>query len=84
MDMRFIGYDELKPKKGIPGSKVTIWRKERALKFPKRTPFGDRFYGWAEHIIDAYAEALATGHTEEQATAFAERLRKRDRAPKEA
>jgi prophage regulatory protein len=73
--MRFISYVELQQAKGIPGSKLTIWRKERAGKFPKRTPFSGVHYAWIEPVIDAYVAALAAGHDEAAATRIAERKR---------
>jgi prophage regulatory protein len=73
--MKFLAYDELKPAKGIPGSKTTIWRKERAGKFPRRVPFGERAYGWPENVIEAYCEALAAGCDEAEACKIAERER---------
>jgi len=73
--MRFLSYPELESKKGIRGHQTTIWRKEKARKFPKRSRFGPIIYGWPEHIIDAYGAAIAAGHSEEDATAIAERLR---------
>ena len=74
MRRRIISYPQLKPEKGIPGSKVTIWRKERDGKFPKRIPIG-AFYGWPDHVIDVYVGALIEGHSEEAATTIAERAR---------
>jgi CP4-57 regulatory protein AlpA len=76
--MKHIAYSDLKPGKGIPGSKVTIWRKENDGRFPKRTRFGPRLYGWAEPIIDAYNAALAAGRSEIEATEIAERIRARN------
>jgi len=73
--MKFIGYSDLNSVKGIPGSKVTIWRKERDNRFPKRARFGPVLYGWPEPVIDAYSAALAAGHSETEATAAAERFR---------
>jgi prophage regulatory protein len=72
--MKLIAYDELKPR-GIPGSKTTIYRKERDGKFPKRVRMGNKFYAWPEPIIDAYIEALVAGCAEAEATAIAERAR---------
>lgn len=74
MNMRFLTHGQLKPEKNIPGSKVTIWRKENANppKFPRHCNFGPRFSAWFEPVIDKYAEAIALRHTEEQATVIAE------------
>ena len=39
--MRLLSYDELRPQKGIPYSKVHLWRLEREAKFPKRVQLGE-------------------------------------------
>jgi hypothetical protein len=71
--LRFLQQTGLKPK-GIPGSKVTIWRKEKVGKFPKRSRFGKRFCGSFEAVIDRYNLAIAAGHSEEKATVIAEQF----------
>jgi len=81
--MKFLTFEELKTRKGIPGHRVTIYRKEGAGKFPKHTPFGNRNL-WLEMLIDTYNEALAGGHTEEEATAIAEARRPCAQAPEAA
>ena len=73
--MKFLSYSDLSAVHGIPGSRVTIWRKERAGRFPKRTPFGDRAYGWLDAVLDAYLAALAAGSNEQEATRIAENVR---------
>jgi hypothetical protein len=72
--MKFIDYAGLRHR-GIPGAKISIWRKERARRFPKRIHFGPRCYAWPESVIDAYMTALAAGSDEENATIIAERAR---------
>ena len=72
--MKFIDHVGLRDR-GIPGSKITIWRKERDHRFPKRTRFSAKYYGWPDRVIDAYLVALAAGHDEKKATTIAERLR---------
>jgi hypothetical protein len=72
--MHFIDYHGLRDR-GVPGSKITIWRKERERRFPKRTRFSAKYYGWPDGVIDAYLMALAAGHDETIATAIAERAR---------
>jgi hypothetical protein len=72
--MKFIDYVGLRDR-GIPGSKVTIWRKERENRFPRRTRFSAKYYGWPDSVIDTYLVALAAGHEETTATAIAERAR---------
>ena len=75
--MRFLSFSELKPLKGIPWHRVTLWRMERADPplFPKRTPLGPHTFGYVESVIDAYTEALAAGCDAEKATRLAERVR---------
>jgi prophage regulatory protein len=51
--MRILAYDDLKPK-GIPYSKVQLWRLEKTREFPKRVPLGRGRHGWAEHEIDEW------------------------------
>jgi prophage regulatory protein len=75
MKTKLIAYDDLKSL-GIPGAKPTIYRKERAGRFPKRVPLGSKFYAWPENVIDAYVEALAAGCDEIEACLIAERERK--------
>jgi hypothetical protein len=72
--MKFIDYAGLRDQ-GIPGSKITIWRKERERRFPRRTRFSLKYYGWPDGVINAYLTALAAGHDEETATIIAERAR---------
>jgi prophage regulatory protein len=50
--MRILSYDELRPVKGIPYSKVHIWRLEKDGKFPKRIPLGQSRHGWVDTEID--------------------------------
>ena len=52
--MRLLSYDELRPLKGIPYSKVHIWRLEREGKFPKRVPLGESRHGWVDTEIDEW------------------------------
>ena len=76
-EMRFLSPDELKPLKGIPWHRVTLWRMERAdpPRFPKRTRLGAATFGYIEPVIDEYVLALATGCDEVEATRLAERMR---------
>jgi prophage regulatory protein len=53
---RLISHDDLKAK-GIPYSKVHLWRLEKRNKFPKRVPIGSGRYGYVEAEIDEYIEA---------------------------
>lgn len=74
--MKLLSYSDLKSLKGIPFSRVTLWRKVRVKKFPKQdNHFEGRFSTWWEDVVDAYLEALAEGHSEQEATAIAENLR---------
>lgn len=52
--MKLLSYDDLRLVKGIPYSKVQLWRLEKLEKFPKRVPMGPGRHGWAEHEIDAW------------------------------
>jgi prophage regulatory protein len=62
--MRLISYDDLSSK-GVPYSKVQIWRLEKQKRFPKRVSIGPQRYAWVESEIDAW---------------IAERIRERDGA----
>ncbi len=63
--MKLLSYDELRPHKGIPYSKVHIWRLEREGKFPKRVPLGASRHGWIETEIDDWIiERMALRHGE--------------------
>jgi GrpB-like predicted nucleotidyltransferase (UPF0157 family) len=68
--MKFLTEDELTAR-GVPGCPVTRWRKRRDRKLPRQTKFG-RFDRSPEPLIDKYLEAMAAGHSEEQATIIAE------------
>jgi len=58
--MKLLSYDELR-KKGIPYTKVHLWRLERDGKFPKRVPLGESRHGWLESEIDDWLlERMAT------------------------
>jgi prophage regulatory protein len=52
--MKLLSYDDLKPLKGIPYSKVQLWRLEKQQKFPKRVLMGPGRHGWAEHELDTW------------------------------
>lgn len=54
---RLIPYESLAPK-GVPYSKVHLWRLEKQGKFPKRVPIGAGRYAYVESEINAYVEAL--------------------------
>jgi prophage regulatory protein len=53
---RLISHNDLKAK-GIPYSKVHLWRLEKQNRFPKRVPIGSGRYGYVEAEIDQYIEA---------------------------
>jgi prophage regulatory protein len=64
-NVRLLSYDELRPQKGIPYSKVHLWRLEREGKFPKRVPLSESRHGWAESEIDDWiAERMASRRVE--------------------
>ena len=53
--MKLLSYDDLRGK-GIPYSKVQIWRLEKASKFPKRVPLGPARNAWVDSEIDQWIE----------------------------
>jgi predicted DNA-binding transcriptional regulator AlpA len=57
MSVRLIPHEALAAK-GIPYSKPTLWRKEKAGTFPKRVPIGDSRYAYVESEIDAHVDSL--------------------------
>jgi prophage regulatory protein len=57
--MKLLAYADLKPIKGIPYSKVQLWRKEKRGEFPKRVPLGAARHAWVEDEIDSWIEARA-------------------------
>ncbi len=63
--MKLLSYDELRPAKGIPYSKVHIWRLEKEGRFPKRVPLGASRHGWIETEIDDWiTERMASRNAE--------------------
>ena len=63
--MRILSFDDLRSEKGIPYSKVHLWRLERDGKFPKRVPLSESRHGWAESEIDDWiAERMASRRVE--------------------
>lgn len=57
MTTRVMRKPELLKKVGL--SDVTIWRMERAGKFPKRLQLGGNSVGWFEHEVDEWFESKA-------------------------
>ena len=55
--MKLLSYDDLRPLKGVPYSKVQLWRKEKVGDFPKRVPIGAGRHGWVESEIDEWIAA---------------------------
>jgi prophage regulatory protein len=55
--MKLVAYDDLRPAKGIPYSKVQLWRLERQKRFPKRISVGPQRYAWVESEIDEWIAA---------------------------
>jgi prophage regulatory protein len=51
--MRLIPYDALADR-GIPYSKIQIWRLERDGRFPRRVSVGPQRYAWIETELDQY------------------------------
>lgn len=55
--MKLLAYEDLKSK-GIPYSKIQLWRLEKSGKFPKRVRLGGgQRYAWAEREIDNWIAA---------------------------
>jgi prophage regulatory protein len=52
--MRILSFEELRSEKGIPYSKVHLWRLERDGKFPKLVPLGESRHGWLVSEIDEW------------------------------
>ena len=50
---RLLSYRDLLSR-GIPYSKVHLWRLERDGRFPKRVPIGAKMHGWVEAEIDDF------------------------------
>jgi len=58
VSVRLIPYEGLRAK-GVPYSKVHLWRLEKAGKFPRRVPIGSGRYAYVESEIDKHNEQLA-------------------------
>jgi prophage regulatory protein len=56
--MKFLGYADL-AERGIKLHKTTIWRLERAGKFPRRIPISDNRIGWLEDDVDYWMKERA-------------------------
>jgi predicted DNA-binding transcriptional regulator AlpA len=54
---RLLSYFELRPVKGIQGSRQTIWRKVRSGKFPQPVKDGAR-NAWVDEELDRHIELL--------------------------
>jgi len=54
--MVLLDYNDLRIR-GIPYSRVHIWRLERVGEFPRRVPIGRARHGWLESEIDAWLKA---------------------------
>jgi prophage regulatory protein len=55
--VRILSFEDLRSEKGIPYSKVHLWRLERDGKFPKRVPLGQSRHGWLDSEIDGWITA---------------------------
>ena len=55
--MRILSFEELRSEKGIPYSKVHLWRLERGGKFPKRVALGASRHGWSDSEVDKWIAA---------------------------
>ena len=55
MQNRLIFYEDLRAK-GVPYSKIHLWKLEKAGKFPRRVPIGANRHAWVESEIDAHID----------------------------
>jgi len=55
--MRILSFEDLRSEKGIPYSKVHLWRLERDGKFPKRVPLSQSRHGWLDSEINEWITA---------------------------
>jgi hypothetical protein len=69
--MRFINDHQFRAL-GLPGGPVTHWRKRKEGKLPPQREFGPKLRATPEPVALKYLEAIAAGHSEEQATVLAE------------
>jgi prophage regulatory protein len=66
--MKLLAYDDLRPLKGVPYSKVQLWRKEKVGDFPKRVRLGRGRHGWVESEIDEWIAARIAARDASKAT----------------
>lgn len=66
--MRLISYAALSDK-GIPYSKIQIWRLERDGQFPKRVKIGAQRYGWVEAEVERWIIERIRARDEAEAAA---------------
>jgi len=66
--MKLLAYDDLRPLKGVPYSKVQLWRKEKIGDFPKRVRLGAGRHGWVESEIDEWIAARIAERDASKAT----------------
>jgi prophage regulatory protein len=52
--MKVLSYVELKPKKGIPYTRMHLRRLSREGRFPRPIRISEQRIGWLEHEIDAW------------------------------
>jgi prophage regulatory protein len=68
VSVRLIPYEGLRAK-GVPYSKVHLWRLEKAGKFPRRVPIGSGRYAYVESEIDKHNEQLVAQRDAHEAVA---------------
>ena len=73
--MKLVRFKEISATYGDRRSRVTNWRKVQQGKYPKPIKVGPFNY-WTDEILDTYYAALASGHSEEDATQITERSRR--------
>jgi prophage regulatory protein len=54
--LKLLSYNDL-ANRGIPWSRVQVWRLEKRGRFPKRVSLSTNRCGWFEHEIDAWLQA---------------------------
>ena len=55
--MRFLRFKDLRAVKGIPFSRMHVWRLEREGRFPRNVKIGVNTVAWVEAEIDAWMSA---------------------------
>jgi hypothetical protein len=70
--MRFLTDAQLRSEKGLDFSPATMWRQRKQRRLPQKRQLTSRLGGTPEPVATKYTEALALGHTQEEAVIIAE------------